>query len=392
MPAKTGRRYIACPRCVGSWVYADRLHAFPLCNRCWKAWPQAAGQAAGAEVGEDAPKGRKSRSRARKVRWTRDEWETWPENVPAPPGLSKAQSKPASGKPAIDAEVVQALLAGADEATKALLERVGVRAPEPAQAGLEELCRKNIALMPEDIQAVLAEEGPQPTPAQTATAAGKALKEAAVSLRAAVGTKVALQARLDKAKQAYQSLLEDMASINTQIEDRQKDVLQCQSALKDSAASVPEPSPLEDILNLISGAGVTLTDDQRARIQAATSVPPTRPEAQSEGGAPGVRMPINPRVSASQLPAQAQADIIRDLRNDLVHTQAALVRTTQELQRSQEAATTALAEPAAKKLKADPPPGDDQGKPEGTGQAEGSRSRSPKNRSKPMGDEAGQTT
>jgi hypothetical protein len=307
--------------------------------------------------------------------------------------LSKAQSKPASVKQVVDAEAVQALLAGADEATKALLERVGVKAPEPVQAGLEELCRKNIALMPEDIQAVLADEGPQPTPAQTATAAGKALKEAAVSLRAAVGTKVALQARLDKAKQAYQSLLEDMASINTQIEDRQKDVLQCQSALKDSAASVPEPSPLEDILNLISGAGVTLTDDQRARIQAATSVPPSRPEAPTEGGAPhGVCMPINPRVSASQLPAQAQADIIRDLRNDLVHTQAALVRTTQELQRSQEASQTALAEPAAKKLKPEPPPGDEQGRPEGTGQGESSRSRSPKNRSKPVGEEAEQPT
>ena len=76
--------------------------------------------------------------------------------------------------------------------------------------------------MPPEIQAVLADEGPQPTPAQNATAAGKALKEAATALRSAVGSKVALQAKLDKAKQAYQALLEDMSAINKQIEEKER--------------------------------------------------------------------------------------------------------------------------------------------------------------------------
>jgi hypothetical protein len=294
------------------------------------------------------------------------------------------------------------------------------------------------ARLPADITALLQEEGSQPTPAQAATAAGKALKEAAAALRSAVGAKVTLQARLDRAGQAYRSLLEDMKAVNQQIEERQAEVLQCQDTLKQSAAAVPEPQPLPDVLAILSGAGIDLTDDQKARINAALEAQPGLPDVGQQSQGAGVNMPVHPQVPPESLPAGAAADIIRGLRNDLSNTQQALVQTTQALQIArgdpsrdsqmegppspQEVAANAehqraiisnlqaeliasretiaqLAaatspshvEPASKKLKQDPNPGGDKSDAAASaGPGEGNRSRSPKNRVKPTGEEAEQ--
>ena len=335
---KQRRAYIVCRTCPG-WIFQDRVQSIPTCRDCGTAWGTSTGAGSAVKVGRQAHEngihtGRRARSRGRKVRWSDDEWEAFQASqVSAPPGLSK-QSAKAKPPASPDAEAVQALYAGADDTTKALLERAGIRAPEPVQMGLEELCRRNMPLMPESIQAILADEGPQQTPAQAATAAGKALKEAASSLRTAVGTKVALQSKLDKAKQACQALLDDMSTVNLQIETKEKEVLDCQKTLKDSAASVPEPSPLPDVVGLIRGIGIDLTEEQKIRLQAAVGEA-SRGHSENPPDPPlGLRMPFNPQADASQLPAEASADLIRTLREDLTSTQAELVRTMQALQKA----------------------------------------------------------
>ena len=372
------RQYLVCPRCVGSWVYADRVGVYPLCNKCWQPWPQP-------EDREAKGAGKRSRSRARRTARSQDQWDT---AVEPPPGIQAAgrqkpkQEQSQQGQPQgvnrrvrfadqqaeVDPTVIKKLFEGANPETVALLKAAGLHEPAPTQPSLSELCQQHIRSLPTEIQEALSSPVVEPSQAQAASTAGKALKDAAAALRSAVGSKVGLQAKLDKAHAAYKGLLAEMQNINLLIEEQQQEVRQCQEALQQTAAAVPEPQSLPDILGYLSSAGIALSEEQRAKLQATVGGGPQAPNPDAtnlQNHAEGVRMPVD-LTAVEELSQGVSADIIRSLRQDLINSQQMNVQNAQKIQQLETALAAATpkppdppaqaegTEPPSKKPKGDP--------------------------------------
>ena len=271
---RQGRKYIACPRCPGSWVFEDRLLRFPYCNRCYQAWPQGAGRQHAKALAPESPweeatkPRRRTRSRARKVRY---------EDPEAPPGLqapkTRAKDAPVTAQ-GHDPEIVKQVFAEASVEVQSLLRSMGMTPPAEEPPSLAALCQKHLDQMPDAIKEAMASTEPKQTPAQVTGAAGKALNKATAVLKGKVMQKVALQDRLNKSKAAYGALLQDMSKLDAELKVHQEEVTKCQKELEERVAEAPIPEPLQDLHTALKEAGLEATPEQVGLIIAKVRPPP----------------------------------------------------------------------------------------------------------------------
>ena len=145
------------------------------------------------------------------------------------------------------AEVVKSLYASASDAQRELLTQLGIAEPAEQPPDLAALCKQHISSLPEDIRK-LVEEPPEkpPTPQEVMSEKSRQFKVATADLRDLIFKKSALQLRLNKHKDQYTSMLEDMQGINEKLDARQKEVSSLQLELQSSVNGAPAPEALPD--------------------------------------------------------------------------------------------------------------------------------------------------
>ena len=379
------------------------MQSIPTCRECGTAWgaPSQAGP---------GPRGRRARSKpkASTQHWTQDAWDSWhaqgqPATVPSarqvrfeepppPPGIlrpSHRVPKPKVGPPpGLEGELLRKLHASATPEISALLREAGLAAPEPVAPSLSELCQQHILSLPAAIQEALAEPPVVTNPAQQVLQENRRFKEATGELRNLIATQVDLQGKITKAKHAYSSLLAEMQSHMATLEKKQAEVQDLQQKLREQM-QVQEPvDPVATLLEAVRRAGVQLDPTQAellraelSQLEAAQGQPSGDPPAQHQPGDVQMSGPA-PQETAAQV--EHQRAVIASLQEEL-----RLARASAGGHKTP--APPVLDEPAIKKAKQDPPDAGDSSMADGgSGSADGNRSRSPKNRSKPAGDDPGQ--
>ena len=145
------------------------------------------------------------------------------------------------------AEAVKSLYASASDAQRELLTQLGIAEPAEQPPDLAALCKQHISSLPEDIRK-LVEEPPEkpPTPQEVMSEKSRQFKVATADLRGLIFKKSALQLRLNKHKDQYTSMLEDMHGINEKLDARQKEVSSLQLELQSSVNDAPAPEALPD--------------------------------------------------------------------------------------------------------------------------------------------------
>ena len=176
-----------------------------------------------------------------------------------------------NGSESAQAEAVKSLFASANEEQRGLLTQLGLQEPEEAPQDLAALCKQHINSLPPDIRKLVAEPPEKPQTAQELMSEkSKKFKLATADLRDLIFKKSALQLRLNKHKELYSAMLEDMKTINEKLEDRQKAVSSLQIELQASvdAAQVPEalPEATEVLVKQVEAMEVDQLDDYRQRL------------------------------------------------------------------------------------------------------------------------------
>ena len=145
------------------------------------------------------------------------------------------------------AEAVKSLYASASDAQRELLTQLGIAEPAEPPLDLAALCKQHISSLPDDIRK-LVEEPPEkpPTPQEVMSEKSRQFKVATADLRDIIFKKSALQLRLNKHKDQYTSMLEDMHGINEKLDARQKEVSSLQLELQSSVNDAPAPDALPD--------------------------------------------------------------------------------------------------------------------------------------------------
>ena len=175
-----------------------------------------------------------------------------------------------SGEPG-QAETVKSLFASASDAQRELLAQLGFVEPEEQPIDLAALCKQHISSLPEDIRK-LVEEPPErpPTPQEVMSEKSRLFKVATADLRDIIFKKSALQFRLNKHKEQYATMLEDMQSINDKLDARQKEVSSLQLELQSSVNASPAPEALPDaadaLIRQVEAMEVDQIDEYRKRI------------------------------------------------------------------------------------------------------------------------------
>ena len=304
------------------------------------------------------------RRRRDQPRWTQAEWAAWTltQSAPGtPPGLPKPAGKPAKDKgerhSQVDPTVVTALFSQASEDVKAMLRKAGLVEPTPPGQSLEELCREHVETMPADIRKLLEEPGEIPTQGEAITKAGAELKRATLFLKGRITSKVQLQQKLDKAKEAYSTLLQSMGALNTEIAEAQIQAQSAQTDLQQQVEAAPQDGGLPNLQHVLEQAGVAVTAEQVGAIRAHLLT-----------------------TQSGQPPAQELERSMEQLKQELQQAHDKIRQLTVD-QPSDEA-------PAPKKPKHATPPEAADPEPKGAAAStEANRSRSPKNRSKVGGGE-----
>eukprot|EP00439_Symbiodinium_sp_Y106_P001442 s9743_g1.t1 len=144
-------------------------------------------------------------------------------------------------------KAVKSLYASASDAQRELLTQLGIAEPAEQPPDLAALCKQHISSLPEDIRK-LVEEPPEkpPTPQEVMSEKSRQFKVATADLRGLIFKKSALQLRLNKHKDQYTSMLEDMHGINEKLDARQKEVSSLQLELQSSVNDAPAPEALPD--------------------------------------------------------------------------------------------------------------------------------------------------
>ena len=381
MVRKQDRAYLVCP-CGGSWLYADRIGAQPLCTACGRAWKGLrAAHVAKAKPFAKAKAKWSDWAAPRQVRfdteerWTRQEWQAWQAaqlatvgQPPGPPGLPPkpilktpkpkvSAAAPAGAVGSLDPDVLRKLHSVGGLEVIGVLKEAGLQAPEPPPPSLEELCQQHMAALPEALQHALAEPVKVPSGLEVLQDNNRRYKALTAELRSLIQEKVSLQAKIDKTKALYATQLQDMQTLLAQLTSKQDEVLQCQAELK-SQLDVPPAEELPGLADALKGAGLQVTDDQVQAVKA------------------------NLLAASQPTPDNQMSDPTELLRAQLQEAQAQ-IQTLQAAAVS--AASNAPEPPPAKKLK----PGNTGSQENGSGDAQMDgvdakhRSRSPKSRTQP---------
>jgi hypothetical protein len=298
--------------------------------------------------------------------------------------MAKAKTGAPQG---LDLEVLRKLHAANPEVS-ALLRDAGLPAPEPPAPTLSELCQQHILSLPQEIQEALTEPPVVTNPAQQVLQ--ERFKEATGELRTLIATQVDLQGKITKAKSAYSSLLAEMQSHMQLLEAKQAEVQELQHKLRAQMQVQESTDHVSGLLEAVKRAGVTLDAAQMEQLRAELSqLAPTQESPFSS--------PPNPEL-AGDVHMSAPAPTPQEAEANSQHQRAIISNLQEELRVAREAtaqlrtsSTPSQEEPATKKLKSDPPPEGEKSTADGSsGLGEGSRSRSPKNRTTQAGDEVTQ--
>ncbi|CAE7324438.1 unnamed protein product, partial [Symbiodinium microadriaticum] len=314
------RAYHVCKKC-SSWIFQDRVGANPFCQKCGCQWPKqqtpkhsAVSGAEWANRGDpnrvwknkgpkragNAPVGAAQRALVSvwdalpgpaKQAIEQAGWQ--PRPLESPPGLGGKGNQSAaevcrapkggagkgrgavkaaeSGNDEGHAEAVKSLFASASEEQRGLLTQLGLQEPAEAPPDLAALCKQHINSLPPDIRKLVDETPEKPQTAQELMSEkSKKFKLATADLRDLIFKKSALQLRLNKHKELYTAMLEDMKSINEKLEDKQKAVSSLQIELQASVdvAQVPEalPEATEVLAKQIEAMEVEQLDECRQRL------------------------------------------------------------------------------------------------------------------------------
>ena len=311
MPSKI----TVCEQCGVGWITKGQRKWYPWCWHCGSAWGRAAASTSESEEAQawtwpaKPAKSRQFRQAQRAAehraagqvtkpvfRALHKVWSTLPMEAKEaiskagfeakpnpPPGLPAAggqtQGGVAKGRVAFvsegggdqsQAEAVKSLFASASEAQRELLTQPGFTAPAEPPLDLAALCKQHISSLPEDIRK-LVEEPPEkpPTPQEVMSEKSKQFKVAAADLRDLIFKKSALQLRLNKHKEQYTSMLEDMQGINEKLDVRQKEVTSLQVELQSSVDATPGPEALPDatetLVKQVEAMDVDQLEDYRKR-------------------------------------------------------------------------------------------------------------------------------
>ena len=316
------RAYHVCKKCgPSSWIFQDRVGANPFCQKCGCQWPKqqtpkhsAVSGAEWANRGDpnrvwknkgpkragNAPVGAAQRALVSvwdalpgpaKQAIEQAGWQ--PRPLESPPGLGGKGNQSAaevcrapkggagkgrgavkaaeSGNDEGHAEAVKSLFASASEEQRGLLTQLGLQEPAEAPPDLAALCKQHINSLPPDIRKLVDETPEKPQTAQELMSEkSKKFKLATADLRDLIFKKSALQLRLNKHKELYTAMLEDMKSINEKLEDKQKAVSSLQIELQASVdvAQVPEalPEATEVLAKQIEAMEVEQLDECRQRL------------------------------------------------------------------------------------------------------------------------------
>ena len=284
------RAYTVC-KC-GSWVFTDRIGEGKLefCRSCGKRWPgitlqprvdpgpqariwKPAFRKPRGRVADQSPEG--PVQRALHSLWDKMSPELKQELTAAgvkpspPPGLTAVRGPKVNDE---QAEAAKNLWESASEAQKKLLRQVGVMEPVvSAPTDLAALCKKHQEALPPSIQKALAElDPPAPTQTQQIENATKRFKQSTTELRQMIQQTASLQLKIDRAKAAYQELLEKMKVCQSELQSKQAEVTAMQSELESTiradagGLTDPKPDPFEGLLETLAKAGIALTQEQTA--------------------------------------------------------------------------------------------------------------------------------
>ena len=276
------RAYTVC-KC-GSWVFTDRIGEGKLefCRSCGKRWPgitpkpradpgpqariwKPAFRKPRGRVADQSPEG--PVQRALHSLWDKMSPELKQELTAAgvkpspPPGLTAVKGPKVNDE---QAEAAKTLWESASEAQKKLLRQVGVMEPVvSAPTDLAALCKKHQEALPPSIQKALAElDPPAPTQTQQIENATKRFKQSTTELRQMIQQTASLQLKIDRAKAAYQELLEKMKVCQSELQSKQAEVTAMQSELESTiradagGLTDPKPDPFEGLLETLAKAGI----------------------------------------------------------------------------------------------------------------------------------------
>ena len=288
------RPYFVCKGCQNSWIFCHKAAAVGSCKVCGSRWPkvrkpQEPQQRVWKSAGEEwvpprqteewvPPRSRPQQGKAHRALTT--VWEHLPANVQAsvqqagwqpqsldaPPGLPTGKGKAGKdrtvthqggagkGKGASKAtgaawepeEAVKALFESASDHQKELLVQCGFTEPEEPQPDLIEMCKKHVSALPPAIRE-LVEEPPEKPPSafEQLNDTSKKFKTATVELRELIMKKASLQLKINKHKEVYTGLLNDMKSIDSNLTAKQEQVTLLQQQLQSSVVAEVHESRLD---------------------------------------------------------------------------------------------------------------------------------------------------
>ena len=323
--AGMSRAYLVCKHCgPSSWIFQDRVGSNPFCQKCGCQWPKVHRQQPSAVSGAEwasrgaqprvwkdkGPKVSRDRASAAPVgaaqKALSQVWASlpvtaqqaiekagWqPRSLSPPPGLGgkgnrdqegKRQPKGGAGKGrgAVDvqeagaesrAEVTKALFASVSDEQRELLIQLGLKAPAEPPPDLTALCKHHInSSLPAAIRQLVEDPPEKPlTPQEVMSDKAKKFKIATAELRDLIFKKSSLQLRLDRHKEQFAKMLEDMKSVNESLDERQKLVSTLQVELQSSVAAAPTvealPEAAEAFAKQVESMEVDQLDDYRQRM------------------------------------------------------------------------------------------------------------------------------
>ena len=131
------------------------------------------------------------------------------------------------------------------------------------------------------LKAGLAEpEVSSPTALQEFHQVSKAYKQSTADLRDLVLRRVTLQAKCDKAKEAYAQMLKEVSVVSQEIKAKEKEVAEAHEQIR-SKTEVPLPTPLPRLADILRKAGVELTPEQEKAVEAELSSNPKSEEGKN---------------------------------------------------------------------------------------------------------------
>ena len=249
-----------------SWIYNDRAERLTACNQCGKLWDTTLPMKSSLKHQHRIQAWADWNFSKKGSKWPK----TWKDALVAPPpGLGSSHRNFGKTEKAMMTAIEKAWEHLGEDIRKEL-QKAGINHDKSKKEDdtLETLCVKHAAALPESIrQFVMPTTQPKTQEQMIKETTGK-FKLQTQELRELIQQKVGLQIRIDKAKQTYQTLLQDMQKLSDDLNAKQKSVEDLQKELHATINTEPsESDPTTDFLKILGDCGVSLSDEQRTSLK-----------------------------------------------------------------------------------------------------------------------------